>query len=168
MDIGSGTGFYIDLWKSLGVNSVTAIDITTIAVEKLRGKFPNSECYQLDIGSILPKEFRDRQYDVISAFAILYHLVDDICYQRAFENISQMLCPGGIFVFSENFIHGKLIRSQYQVNRPLKDIEDILKKAGLKVKVRVPLSVLMDYPVDSNSTALKIAWQMMTLPVRKL
>lgn len=112
LDIGSGTGYYIDLWKSLGVSSVTATDITTFAVEKLQKKFPNVNCFCLDIGDSLPEVFRNKRYDVISAFAVLYHIVNDDRYQRAFENISKMLRPGGFFVFSENFIHRETIRAQ--------------------------------------------------------
>lgn len=77
LDIGSGTGFYVDLWKSLGVGSVTATDITAFAVENLEKKYPDEECYQLDVGGMLPEVFCNKQYDVISAFAVLYHIADD-------------------------------------------------------------------------------------------
>ena len=42
-DIGSGTGFYVDLWRELGVAGVTGSDITTAAVNNLRGRFPDSD-----------------------------------------------------------------------------------------------------------------------------
>ena len=168
LDIGSGTGYYVDLWKSLGFSSVTATDITTFAVEELQKKFPDVECYQLDIGDNLHEVFRNKQYNVISAFAVLFHIIDDGRYQRAIENIFQMLHSGGFFIFSENFIHGETIRGQHFVSRSLDDIEAILKKTGFKVKVRVPMFVLMAYPVDSKSTILKIIWRMVILAVRKL
>jgi SAM-dependent methyltransferase len=167
LDIGSGTGYYVKLWKSLGVRSVTATDITTIAVEKLRKEFPESECYQLDIGGILPGHFQDRYYDIISAFDVLFHIVDDNCYQRSFENIFQMLRPQGIFVFSENFVHGETIRARHQVNRSLNEIEAILKTTGFKVKARVPIFAIMNYPVDSKGTFPKIVWEKTMLPVKK-
>lgn len=167
LDMGSGTGYYVELWKSLGIRSVTATDITTIAVEKLQKKFPDLECHKLDIGGILPGHFQDRYYDIISAFAVLYHIVDDNCYQRAFENIFQMLRPQGIFVFSENFIHGETIRAQHQVSRSLNEIEAILKNTGFKVKARVPIFAIMNYPIDSKGTFPKIVWEKMMLPVKK-
>lgn len=166
LDIGSGTGFYVDLWKSLAVNSVTATDITTVAVDQLQEKFPSVECHQLDIGNGLPELFCNRQYHVISAFDVLFHIVEDDRYQRAFENIFQMLQPGGIFVFSENFIHGDIIREQSQVCRSLNDIEAVLKKIGFKVKLRAPMFAFMNYPVDSNSAFLKTTWKLMTRPAR--
>lgn len=167
LDIGSGTGFYVDLWKSLGVNSVTATDITTVATTELQKKFPDVQCHQLDIGDNLGEPFRSRQYHIISAFDVLFHIVDDSRCQEAFENTFQMLQPGGIFIFSDFFIHKDTIRAQHEVDRSLHDIEVILKNTGFKVKLRAPMFVFMNYPIDSNSAFLKSAWKWMTRPVRK-
>jgi SAM-dependent methyltransferase len=167
LDVGSGTGYYVGLWKSLGVRSVTATDITPIAVEKLQKEFPDVECSRLDIGGILPGNFQGRSYDVISAFDVLFHIVDDHCYQRAFENIFHMLRPQGLFVFSENFVHGETVRIRHQVSRSLSEIEAILEKTGFKAKARVPIFAVMNYPIDSKGTFPKIAWQKMMLPVKK-
>ena len=167
LDIGSGTGFYVDLWKSLGVNSVTATDITKVAVTQLQKKFPDVQCRQLDIGNNRPDPFRSRKYHIISAFDVLFHIVDDDRYRRAFQNIFETLSPGGFCIFSDNFIRKGTIRGQSQVSRSLNEIEGILKGTGLKVKLRVPMFVLMNYPVDSNSAVLKDIWKWMTRPVRK-
>lgn len=168
LDIGSGTGYYVDLWKSLGVHSVTATDITTIATRKLQEKFPDIECYQLDIGGDLPVRFVNKQYRVISVFDVLFHIVDDDCYQRAVKNISRMLRTGGFFVFSEHPIHGETFRAQHEVIRSLNEIEVLLEKTGFKVKTRIPIFAIMNYPVDSKSNIPKAIWRRMTLIVRKL
>ena len=168
LDIGSGSGYYVNLWKLLGANSVTATDITLFATKELQKKFPDIVCYQLDIGDNLPKLLYNKQYHIISAFAILYHIVDDRRYQRAIENIFQMLCPGGFFIFSENFIHGETIRSEHQVSRSLSEIKTILEKTGFKVKARVPMFALMNNPVDSRSVIFKTIWKGMMFPISKL
>lgn len=36
LDIGSGTGFYLDLWKAVGVKMIVGSDIASVAVERLR------------------------------------------------------------------------------------------------------------------------------------
>ena len=167
LDIGSGTGFYVDLWQSLGVNSVTATDITTVATTELQKKFPDIQCHQLDIGNNLGEPFRTRQYHIISAFDVLFHIVDDGQYQRAFQNIFDMLHTGGLCVFSDNFIHKGTVRGQSQVSRSLNEIEAILKDTGFKVKLRAPMFVLMNYPADSKSAVLKNIWKWMVKPVRK-
>jgi len=33
LDLGSGTGFYVAIWRSLGVKAIAASDLTTVAVE---------------------------------------------------------------------------------------------------------------------------------------
>jgi len=168
LDIGSGTGFYVNLWRSLKVKSVTATDITSISVEKIKEKFPDVECFQLDIGKNLPGNFSNKQYHIISAFDIFFHITDDNCYQKAIENISQMLQPGGIFVLSELFIHTDTVRTQHQVLRPLNEIEAMLKKTGFEVQLRAPMFAFMNYPVDSKSAFLKKSWNWMLRPVRKV
>ena len=50
MDIGSGTGFYIERWKELNVKSIKGTDITNVVVQNLTEKFPEESFMQLDIG----------------------------------------------------------------------------------------------------------------------
>src|ERR1044072_6190002 len=49
LDIGSGSGFYVDIWKQLGVNDITGCDITSISVKNLKNKYPTGEFVELDI-----------------------------------------------------------------------------------------------------------------------
>ena len=51
LDVGSGTGFYIDLWRRLGVRSVTGSDIAEKAVEELSARYPSNRFVRLDIGA---------------------------------------------------------------------------------------------------------------------
>ena len=39
LDVGAGTGFYVDRWLALG-GSVTGVDLTDVAVDRLRERFP--------------------------------------------------------------------------------------------------------------------------------
>ncbi|MDI6787413.1 MAG: class I SAM-dependent methyltransferase [Planctomycetota bacterium] len=168
LDIGSGTGFYVEIWKSLGVRAVTGSDITSIAIERLMKHFPEFEFYQLDIGgSLEQQQFAGRKYDVISAFDVLFHIVDDNQYQKAITNISEMLRPGGLSLFSENFLHRNTIRLQHQVSRPLSEIEDFLKGAHLEIVRRIPMFFIMNYPADSTNIVFKQLWNLMMIPVRK-
>ncbi len=49
LDVGSGTGFYVGLWRELGVADITGSDLTGVAVERLRYLFPEVRFEQLDI-----------------------------------------------------------------------------------------------------------------------
>src|SRR4051794_9078605 len=51
LDVGSGTGFYVALWRELGVKDVTGSDLTNVAVERLEDRFPGLRFEQLDISA---------------------------------------------------------------------------------------------------------------------
>src|SRR5687768_10580313 len=99
--IGSGTGFYIDMWIELGASGVTGSDITDVAVLNLRKRYPSNQFFKLDIGQDeLPDQLTARKFEIISAFDVLFHITDDIRYQNAILNVNQLLRKDGIFVFS--------------------------------------------------------------------
>jgi SAM-dependent methyltransferase len=157
MDVGSGTGFYVDLWQKSGVSRVVATDVTQVAVDRLRDRFPRADVYRVDIGDEL--DLPDRgPYDAVSAFDVLFHIVDDDRYARAINNIASVLRPGGLFFVSDNFLHGEPIRTPIQASRSLKDIERVVVEAGFEIVRRAPVFVLMNAPVDAKSIWLKRRW----------
>ena len=168
LDIGSGTGFYIDMWKELGATRVSGSDITDVAVLKLRQNYPTYEFFKLDIGQdVLPDHLSARRFDIISAFDVLFHITDDARYRNAILNIHRLLNEGGIFLFSENFLHHDALRSQHQVSRPLFSIERILQGSGFKILDRIPMFVIMNAPVDTNSRILPSTWKFIRATAKK-
>jgi SAM-dependent methyltransferase len=168
IDIGSGTGHYVNLWRSLGAESVVATDLTNVAVGNLRRRFPGITAHVADIGGDLPGELLASPCDVVSAFAVLFHIVDDRRYARAFENVYRLLKPGGLFVLSENFLHGATLRSEAFVSRTLAEIEAIAASSGFRIIKRVPLFVLMNAPVDTSGVLAQRVWAAATYPVRRV
>ncbi|GAA4389272.1 class I SAM-dependent methyltransferase [Brevibacterium sp. NPDC049920] len=147
-DIGSGTGFYVDLWRELGVAGVTGSDITTAAVNNLRGRFPDSDFHPFDAASPeLPVPAG--AYDIVSAMDMLFHITDDAGHAQALRNAARLLRPGGLFVFSENFLFGPEQRGPRQVNRSMHTIERELAAAGLEPIRHTPMFVLMNAQVDA-------------------
>ena len=89
---------------------------------------------------------------------VLFHIVDDRRYRKAVQNIHALLKPGGLFVFSEFFLHRCARRSTHVVHRTLDTIQEFLRGAGFELIQRRPLFVLMDEPVDSRSRILRASW----------
>lgn len=166
LDIGSGTGFWIEQWKSLGVRSVWGTDITAIAVERLQKAFPEVDIRQLDIAGDIKGLNWGQSFDLVSAFDVLFHITDDGRFQRAIENISWVLRPGGYFLFSDNFVRRATRRSDHQVSRSLEEIEGIIKNNGLRIVRRAPMFILMNAPIDSSSRWPMLAWRAFLAPVR--
>ncbi len=159
LDIGSGSGFYIDIWKRKGCKKVSGSDLTNISIDKLKQLYPEDEFFVLDIGDELPNILKDRKFDIISAFDILFHIIDDKRYSKAMNNIFSLLKSGGLFIFSENFIHNDAIHTKHQTTRSLKDIENAIISAGFKIINRSPMFYLMNAPIDTNNRILKGIWR---------
>ena len=157
LDIGSGTGFYLGLWRELGAGSITGSDLTTVAVERLAAQHRGIEAVRLDIGEPsveLPAE----SFDAVSAMDVLFHITDDDRFARALANIGRLLRAGGVLVFSDLFVHGAPWRAPHQSIRSLEQVRAAVAAAGLHEELRRPLLVLLNAPVDSRSRAARAAW----------
>jgi 2-polyprenyl-3-methyl-5-hydroxy-6-metoxy-1,4-benzoquinol methylase len=160
LDAGSGGGFYVSLWQRLGVDprAITATDLTQASLKALERRFPGVHTAQFDLGSSgLPAA--PGSFDAISCMDVLHHLMDDAAYERAIQNCAQLLRPGGALIFTDNFLHGPAYRGPHHVSRPLAQIEGAARAAGLQVRVRKPMFVLMNNPIDSRSALFKFYWK---------
>lgn len=157
LDIGSGTGFWIEQWRRLGVDSVVGSDFTTGSVTRLRKRWGQTAIHRIDITAHdVPVA---GQFDVVSAFDVLFHVVEDASYARAWRNVASLLRPGGLFVFTENFLRNEPQRQQHLVSRTLRDIERHASDTGFEILARRPVFVLMNRPIDSVSPPLLWWWR---------
>jgi SAM-dependent methyltransferase len=158
LDIGSGTGFYVRLWSRLGAKSIAGSDFSPFAVRALRDEFPGRSFFDLDVTTTaLPADLG--QFDVVSAFDILYHIVKDDAYRRAIANIRSLVRPGGYFIFSENFMSRERETGLHQVSRTLSEIAGMLAENGLSVVARAPVFALMNRPLKSSNGFLNLTWR---------
>jgi SAM-dependent methyltransferase len=166
LDIGSGTGFWLQVWRSLGVRALTGLDLTEVAVRRLGDKYPNVRVIQQDISD--PEALLDKigQFDVISAIDVLYHITSDRDYCQAISNIAALLKPSGYFIFSENLVHYKAPQEQHFVSRTLDDVTQVLSLQGLRIQRRVPVFVCMNAPVDTSSIVPRFLWRVAMAPVQ--
>jgi SAM-dependent methyltransferase len=157
LDVGSGSGFYIQQWKALGAGKLTGLDLTTAAVEHLGAKFPDVTFHRADIGE-------DRElpakgpYDIVSAFDVLFHIVDDTRYRRAIQNIHSLLRPGGVFLLSDVFVHDNVVPLEHFVSRPLTQAESVLRETGFEILGRRRVFTIMSAPLDSSSRIRRVMW----------
>jgi SAM-dependent methyltransferase len=159
LDVGSGTGFYVDRWHELGAREITGSDITSKATATLTSRYPSDRFVQLDIGGEDLSALDGARFDCVSACAILYHIVDDHAYERAFHNISSLLGDGGLFVFSENLPRSGPYRTDIQAVRTESEIIGIAERAGFEIIERRPIYFLMNNPVSTESRALRAWWR---------
>ena len=167
LDIGAGTGFYLEQWHALGVPAMTGLDITEVAVDSLTQRFPQDRFIRSDIGQEAPAHrplLPADSFDAVSAMDVLFHIVDDEQYARAFANVASLLKPGGWFLWSDNFLRHGTERVEHQASRSLDESERLVRAAGFEVVKRVPMFVLMNYPADTRSKLARLAWTAMVAP----
>jgi hypothetical protein len=70
--------------------------------------------------------------------------------------------PGGVFIFSDNFIHGSNFNLTHQKCRTLENYEKLLKKNGFSITARVPNYVLFNDPVDAKWKIYPRIWSLLT------
>ena len=157
LDVGSGTGFYVELWNELGAQRITGSDVTATAVSALAERHPEHRFVRMDIGAReLPLE--PASFDFVSAIDILFHIVDEEAHARALANLGQLVRPGGRVILSENLYRVAPEPAAHQVGRSEATILERLASAGLTLERRAPMFVLMNTPVRSNSRLHRLAW----------
>ncbi|WP_412070323.1 class I SAM-dependent DNA methyltransferase [Rubrivirga sp. IMCC43871] len=162
LDVGSGTGFYLDQWSRLGARHLEGLDFTEAAVGHLRSRFPDLRFHRADI-SEWAGDGGEGPFDIVSAFDVLFHIVDDAKYQAALDGIARLLRPGGTLLFSDNFAHHERPKSSpYHYSRTLTEIQRRVEAAGLELHSRRPMFVLMNAPDDSTSPLLRGWWRLLT------
>jgi SAM-dependent methyltransferase len=159
LDVGSGTGVYVDWWRQLGVASITGSDIAQVAVDRLRARYPGSSFVRFAIGEQVPAELRGRRFGAISAMDVLFHVLDDDAYRQAFATLFALLEPGGLLVFTENFLHDEELSARHQRSRTLEEIEHVVRDAGFAILRRRPLFYLMNAPLDTRSRFHRAWWR---------
>lgn len=160
VDIGSGTGFVVDIWKELGKN-VIGVDISEVAVQRLKQAFPNDSFLECDIAAE-PLGIGKNSVACVSAASVLYHITSDEGLRFALKNIHNILQSGGLFIFSDNFIHTKPLVITHQNCRTLTDYEVVLNETGFEIIDRVANYVLMNHPVDARNKWYPRFWGRIT------
>ncbi len=147
VELGPGTGFYVDLWRDWEAASVVGLDITAVATERLRARYPAYRFEQADVTLRWPID--DASADIVTAFDVLFHVVDDGGYEAAIAEAARVLRPGGHFLMTDTFPHRQTFRGVHQVHRTLDEIVVLLERHGFRVRGRLPLFVTMHPAFDA-------------------
>lgn len=105
LDIGSGTGHWIDFYRDVYLAAhVTGIELTAQMAEHLRQKYASCPdevtIFEADVAEGVPAI---EPVDVINAIGVMFHIVDDARWHRAVGNLAARLKPEGLMLVGGDF-----------------------------------------------------------------
>jgi len=116
LDIGSGSGHWIDFYKALGAGNVTAVDVSHSSFRHLVQKYSGDESVEIHRGKALEVIGKlQEDYDIVNAIGVMFHIVDDAEWQRTILSISGRLKDGGLLIIGGHF--GLLDGLNVQIDR---------------------------------------------------
>ncbi len=160
LDIGSGTGFYIQQWLKREPSALTGSDITQTAVDALSEAVPEAAFLRCDIGGDLPEGIVNESFDFVSAIDMLFHIVDDAAYARAIANVGILVPEGGHFIVSDNLSDRSIVHGPHQISHAETRTRELLTQNGFKVLGTVPMFIFMNDPVRSKNRILRKLFNM--------
>jgi hypothetical protein len=86
------------------------------------------------------------EFDIISVMGVLYHIIDDVRFNRALSNLSKMLAPGGSIIITDTFRKPFLPTAQHARYRELANYKSILETEKVKILEIRPLYYLLNRP----------------------
>jgi SAM-dependent methyltransferase len=105
LDVGCGAGHWVDFYLEVfGASEVTGIEISRLSTAALQQKYGgmNNVCIlEADISS--PDFFLDKQFDIINAIGVMFHIVDDNAWQLAVKNLATHLKKDGVMIIGGQF-----------------------------------------------------------------
>jgi SAM-dependent methyltransferase len=170
LELAFGTGYYLDLWRQQKVARVRGFDITDIAVKNAQERFKELpwQFARADIGQPLPLGEEQGTFDLVTAFDVLFHLVEDQNWNGALDNITAALKPGGHAIIFDKYQQIENAISHVR-RRTLQTYSEALAKRGFEVVDIRPIFFFMNSPTNLRGLskfAWKTSWSLTKLPYK--
>lgn len=139
LDVGSGVGFFVDFYTRRGAD-VTGVELTEVGAKLLRDRFPRAHFFH---GDIVELEV-GTGYDVVNAFDVLYHIVEEDRWEAAVRRLGQALAPGGLLLLTDVLSPVRARLAAHNVMRDRDRYTEILKSANVRVLWDRPTHYLLN------------------------
>jgi SAM-dependent methyltransferase len=105
LDVGSGAGHWIDFYRRVfGASSVVGLELSALAVAGLRAKYADQADVDIAEADVGAEDFSlERRFGLVNAVGVMFHIVDDVRWERAVSNLARHLEPGGLAVITGQF-----------------------------------------------------------------
>jgi SAM-dependent methyltransferase len=142
LDLGSGVGFYVDLYLRRGAQ-VTGVELTDAGAALLRARFPAAHILHGDIAEV----DAGGDYDIVNVWDVLYHITDEARFEAALGRAARALRPGGVLLLTDVFraYRGRL--AAHNVMREEARYRAVLEREGVEIARLVPTHFLLNRPL---------------------
>jgi SAM-dependent methyltransferase len=105
LDIGSGSGHWIDFYRDVfGAGRAVGVEISGPDVELLRQRYAEAEEVTIVEADIADEGFRlDERFGIVNAVGVMFHIVDDDRWARAVRNLADQLTDNGVMFVGGQF-----------------------------------------------------------------
>lgn len=165
LDIGTGTGFFIDFWKQKNPSTITGYDLTEISIKSLKDRYPEANFELVDISD--EKIRTEKKYDIISIFDVLYHIVEDKKFEQALKNLAKLSKPGTILIITDLFGKSRVRIMEHTNFRSYNEYQKLLNQNRFEIQGRLPLFYFLHPPLRINHRVLRflgwMGWEILTI-----
>ena len=138
LDVGCGRGVFTEYYLKRGAR-VTGIDIARPSISDLTARFPQARFILGDVSEVA----LEGSWDLINAFDVLYHIVDEARWETALRHLAAAVAPGGLLLVTDTFsVLPRL--APHNLMRSLERYRAILEPAGLLLGPRYPTHVVLN------------------------
>ncbi len=137
LDVGSGTGAFIDFFEAYRPAGLVGCDFTDTAVSLLRRRFPSRRFHRWDVTQ--PPPDLGGPFDLITVMSVLFHVVDEERFASALDHLCSLLAPGGTLLLND-VLGSRPARTHPHVRfRSWEDYRPHLERHGVLAERTVPL-----------------------------
>ena len=160
-DVGTGIGYWVRFWRSMGIARVDGCDLVPAAVAAATDTAGEvgAEGQYVVADLSMPGVLEGRAYGLVSCFNVLLHLVDDDAFSVALANVAGLVADGGYLVLAEPILLDPSFErprdpSRASRARPFAAYRDGLVAAGLELVALEPATVLANNPIEAQSARM--------------
>jgi 2-polyprenyl-3-methyl-5-hydroxy-6-metoxy-1,4-benzoquinol methylase len=144
MDVGCGTGFFIDYYAQLHARDIIGIDITNVSVSRLSQKYPDRTFMQSRIESQEILGWGKGEFDIISVFDVLYHIKEPGSFEQAMSNIAALSKTGGYIFITDLLGDGDVNQADHVTFRGLKTYQEVARRLRIEIVAIIPMYFLLN------------------------
>lgn len=140
LDLGCGYGRTAKEFLQQGFE-YTGIDVSPDAIKQAQQDNPEGTFLVMDLNKWEPTTC----FDVVCAFYILVHFVDDDKWSTFLDRALRSVDVDGFFVFADEFPHERTTAGSHVVTRPLSDYSAHLSRRGFQFDTDLKATFVREY-----------------------